>query len=81
MKRIIVWMIVALVGSLISGIPVFAGTLFEDSFSAGMDNWEIVDPGEVDVINDNSAPAGYGPKVLFMTEAGSGIWKWLSGGT
>ncbi len=49
-----------------------AETLFEDNFNAGMDNWEIIGPGEVDVKNDASAPAGYGPKVLFMTEAGSG---------
>ncbi|MEM2991376.1 MAG: hypothetical protein QXQ02_09380, partial [Halobacteria archaeon] len=45
----------------------FAGakTLFEDKFDAGMDNWQIVGPpnGEVDIINDNSAPAKYGPEV------------------
>ena len=49
-----------------------AGTLFEDDFSAGMDNWEIVGPGDVDIKTDNSAPAGYGPEVLFMTEPASG---------
>jgi hypothetical protein len=49
-----------------------AETLFEDDFSAGMDNWEIIGPGETDIKTDNSAPAGYGSKVLFMTEAGTG---------
>jgi len=58
--------------SLLSVSPAVAKTLFEDKFSAGMGKWEIVGPGEVDIIADNSAPAGYGPDVLFMTEAASG---------
>ena len=74
MGRIIAWSIAIWVGSCLalSGLPVFARTLFEDNFSAGMDSWEIVGPGEVDVINDNNAPAGYGPKVLSMIEPASG---------
>ncbi|MGB9597493.1 MAG: hypothetical protein ACPL7B_14520 [Candidatus Poribacteria bacterium] len=51
-----------------------AKTLFEDKFNSGMSNWQVVGPpsGEVDIRNDNSAPAKYGPKVLFMKEPASG---------
>jgi len=58
--------------SLLSVSPAVAKTLFEDNFSAGMGKWEIIGPGEADIKTDNSAPAGYGPDVLFMTEAASG---------
>jgi len=51
-----------------------AKTLFEDKFNAGMSNWQIVGPpnGEVNIKNDKSAPAKYGPEVLFMKEPASG---------
>jgi len=57
---------------LLSVSPSIAKTLFEDKFNAGMGKWEIIGPGEADIKTDNSAPAGYGPDVLFMTEAASG---------
>lgn len=46
-----------------AGVHVKADVLFVDDFDEGLDNWTHVGDGEIDIIEDKTAPS-FGPEVL-----------------
>jgi hypothetical protein len=57
-------------GLAVAGAQARADALFVDNFDKGLGNWEHVGDGEINIVEDRTAPA-FGPEVLRLENSGA----------